>query len=61
MTAYLIILGAGAILAGASFLLLRHEQRRGTERVKLLARLWTTQAGGRAAGYLPGSLSDPRD
>jgi glycine/D-amino acid oxidase-like deaminating enzyme len=61
---YLIILGAGAILAATSYLLLKREQRRGRQRVAILARLaryHTAEAGGRAAGYYPGSKVDPRD
>ena len=61
---YLIILGAGAALAVAGYLLLKREQRRSTKRVLLLARIAkynTAEAGGRAAGYYPGSVVDPRD
>jgi len=61
---YLIILGAGAALAVAGYLLFTREQRRSTKRVLLLARIAkynTAEAGGRAAGYYPGSVVDPRD
>jgi hypothetical protein len=61
---FLIILGAGAILAGAGYWGLKREQRKSTELVHLLARLaryHTAEAGGRAAGYYPGSVVDPRD
>ena len=67
MTSYLIILGAGAALAMAGYLLLKREQRRSTKRVLLLARIAeynTAEAGATlamAAGYYPGSAVDPRD
>ena len=64
MTSYLIILGAGAVLAAAGYWGLKREQRRSTELVNFMARLaryHTAEAGGRAAGYYPGSLADPRD
>ena len=48
---YLIILGAGAALAVAGYLLFKREQRKYN----------TAEAGGRAAGYYPGSVVDPRD
>ena len=57
---YLIILGAGAALAVAGYLLLKREQRRSTDLARL-AHYHTAEAEGRAAGYYPGSVVDPRD
>lgn len=60
MTSYLIILGAGAILAAWAWRQFRREQKRRLILARL-ARYHTEEAGGRDAGYYPGSLSDPRD
>lgn len=57
MTAHLIMAAAGAIMAAWAIRGFRREQRRAA----LLRRLGRATTGGRAAGYYPGSLSDPRD
>jgi len=57
---FLIMAAAGAILAAWAFRQFRREQRRAAILARL-ARYHTAEAGGRAAGYYPGSLSDPRD
>ena len=56
-TAYLIMAAAGAILAAWAIRGFIREQRRAA----LLRRLKRALTGGRAVGYYPGSIVDPRD
>ena len=56
---YLIILGAGAALAVAGYLLLKREQRRSTKRVLLLARIAKYNTAEAGAGRLMPSGNHP--
>jgi hypothetical protein len=57
---YLMIAAAGSVLAVMSFRLFLRERRRAPLLARL-ARYAAEETGDRAAGYHPGSLSDPRD
>ena len=57
---YLMVAASMSILAAVSFRLFLRERRRAPLLARL-ARYAAEAAGGRAAGYYPGSVADPRD